>query len=45
MEVDEEQIYIQHFAWDLLVVFSAGHGLAAWIHWSCIDGFVIELSQ
>jgi hypothetical protein len=28
MEVDEEQIYIQYFAWGLLVVMAAGCGLA-----------------
>jgi hypothetical protein len=39
MEVDEEQIYIQHFAWG----FCRLDGLAAcWIHWSNIDEFVIE---
>ncbi len=32
IEVDEEQIYIQRFAWGLLVVLSAGCGLAAWMH-------------
>jgi hypothetical protein len=30
MEVDEEQIYTQHFAWGLPVVLSVGLGLAAW---------------
>jgi hypothetical protein len=28
-EVDDEQIYIQHFAWGLLGVLSAGCGLLA----------------
>jgi hypothetical protein len=37
MEVEKEQIYIQCFSWGLLVVLSAGCGLAAWMHWSCID--------
>ncbi len=41
MEVDEEQIYIQYFAWGLLVVLSARYGLAAWMHWSCIDVIVL----
>ena len=41
IEVDEEKIHIQHFAWGLLVVLSAGCGLLAWMHWSCIDEFVI----
>jgi hypothetical protein len=40
-KVDEEQIYIKHFAWGLLVVFSAGCGLVARMHWSCIDEFRI----
>jgi hypothetical protein len=42
MEVDEEQIYIHHFEWSLLVVLSARRGIAAWMHLSCIDEFVIE---
>ena len=37
MEVDEEQI----FRLGLLVVLSAGCVLLAWMHWSCIDEFVI----
>jgi hypothetical protein len=37
IEVDEEQIYIQYLGWGLLVVLSAGCGLEAWMHWSCID--------
>jgi hypothetical protein len=41
MEVDEEQIYIQYFACGLLVVLSAGCGLEAWMHWSCIDVIVL----
>ncbi len=44
IEVDEVQIYIKHFARGFLVdvvVLSAGSGLAAWMHWSCIDEFVI----
>jgi hypothetical protein len=45
MEVDDEQIYIQHFDWGLFVVLSSGYGLAAWIHWSCIDEFVIEFKS
>jgi hypothetical protein len=28
---------MQYFGWGLLVVLSARCGLAAWIHWSCID--------
>ncbi len=40
-EVDEEQIYKQHFARGLLLVLSAGCGLLAWMHWSCIDEFGI----
>jgi hypothetical protein len=39
IEVDD--IYIQHFAWGLLGVLSAGCGLLAWMHWSCIDEFVV----
>jgi hypothetical protein len=39
------QIYIQHFAWGLIVVLSAGSGLAAWMHWRCIDEFVIGLKS
>jgi hypothetical protein len=35
------RFYIQIFAWGLLVVLSAGCGLLAWMHWSCIDEFVI----
>jgi hypothetical protein len=36
MEVDEEQIYIQHFSWGLLVeVLLAVCGLVAWKRWSC----------
>jgi hypothetical protein len=38
MEVDEEEIYIQHFARG----FCRLDGLAAWIHWNNIDEFVIE---
>jgi hypothetical protein len=41
IEVDEEQIYIQYFAWGLLGVLLAGCGLLAWMHWSCIDEFVV----
>jgi hypothetical protein len=41
MEVDEEQIYIQHFAWG----FCRLDGLAAWIHWSNIDEFVREVKS
>jgi hypothetical protein len=41
MEVEKEQIYIQCFSWGLLVVLSAGCGLEAWMHWSCI--YVIVL--
>ncbi len=37
IEVDEEQILHTTFALDLLVVLSAGCGLLAWMHWSCID--------
>jgi hypothetical protein len=40
-EVDVEQIYIHHFARGLLVFPSAGRGLTAWMHWSCIEEFVI----
>ncbi len=40
MEVEKEQIYIQCFSWGLLVVLSAGSGLAAWMHWSCTDELV-----
>ncbi len=36
------QIYVQHFALGLLVVLSAGSGLVAWMHWNCIDEFVIK---
>jgi hypothetical protein len=32
---------MQHFAWGLLVILLAGCGLLAWMHWSCIDEFVI----
>ncbi len=35
------QIYIQHFAWGLILVLSAGNGLAAWMHWRCIVEFVL----
>jgi len=41
MEVDEEQIYMQHFAQG----FCRLDGLAAWIHWSNIDEFVIEFKN
>jgi hypothetical protein len=34
------RFYTQHFAWGLLVVCRLG-GLLAWMHWSCIDEFVI----
>jgi hypothetical protein len=37
MEVDEEQI----FRLGLLVVLSARCGLAAWMHWSCVDLIVL----
>ncbi len=45
MEVDEEQIYTQHFAWGLLVVFSVGRGLASWMQRSCIEEFVIGFNS
>jgi hypothetical protein len=42
MEVDEEKIYTRNiWVGGLLVVLSAGCGLAAWMHSSCIDEFVI----
>ncbi len=41
MEVDEEEIYIQHFARG----FFRLDGLAAWIHWNNIDEFVIEFKS
>jgi hypothetical protein len=34
-------IYIQYFAWDLLVVLSARCYLAAWMHRSCSDEIVL----
>jgi hypothetical protein len=43
MAVDEVQIYIQHFAWGLLVVLSAGCGLAAWM--TFIDEFVVRFKS
>jgi hypothetical protein len=44
MDVDKDQIYIQYFAWVcLLVVLSAECGLAAWMHWSCIDGIFLGM--
>ncbi len=39
--VGDEQINIQHFAWGLLGVLSAGCGLLAWVNWNCMDKFVI----
>ncbi len=42
MEVDEEQLYIQYFAWGLHVVLSAGCGLVArCIGAVCIDEIVL----
>jgi hypothetical protein len=41
IEIDEEQIYRQYFAWGLLGVLSAGCGLLAWMHWSFIGEFVV----
>jgi hypothetical protein len=35
------RFYIQRFAWGLLVVLSTGCRLVAWMHWSCIDEFVL----
>ncbi len=35
------RIYIHHFGWGLHEVLTAGCGLLAWIHWSCIDEFVL----
>ncbi len=32
---------IQRFSWGLIVVLPAGCWLLAWMHWSCIDEFVI----
>jgi hypothetical protein len=42
IEVDEEQIYTQHFSWGLLVVFSAGCGLAAWKRWGIVKIYFSE---
>ncbi len=42
MKVDEKiSTYLQYFGWSLLVVLSAGCGLAAGMHWSCIDVIVL----
>jgi hypothetical protein len=41
MEVDEEQIYIQLFAWGFACGLSDGCGLEAWMRWSCIVEIVI----
>jgi hypothetical protein len=32
---------MQHFGWGLIEVLSARCGLAAWMHWSCIDEIVL----
>ena len=37
--------YVQHFGWALLVVLSAGFGLAAGMHWSCLDKIVLGLKS
>jgi hypothetical protein len=42
IEVYEEQIYLHHFAWGLLVGFVGWMWASiAWMHWSCTHEFVI----
>jgi hypothetical protein len=46
MEVDEERIYTYNISVGLCMWFmSARCGLAAWMHWSCIDATVLGFNS
>ncbi len=42
IEVDEKIYAYNFFGWGLLEVLSTRCGLAAWMHWSCIDEIVFK---